>query len=135
MRPRKLRWVFVLTRQGYYAWRKQRQNGPGRRARRRAEIDRAVREAFHASDGVYGAPRIARELADQSVVVVDRKTVAASMRRQGLEGISPRMFTPVTTIQDPAARSFADHARRRWDQGRLDAVWTSDITYLRAGEG
>src|SRR5690625_7796023 len=45
------------------------------------------------------------------------------------------MFTPVTTIQDPAARGFADHTQRRWDQGRLDAVWTSDITYLHTGEG
>lgn len=123
-----------VTRQSYYAWRKQRQTGPGPRARRRAEIDQAVREAFRASDEVYGAPRIARKLADQGVVL-DRKTVAASMRRQGLEGISPRRFTPVTTIQDPAARGFADHAQRRWDQGRLDAIWTSDITYLRTGEG
>ena len=123
-----------VTRQGYYAWRTQRQAGPGPRAQRRDEIDQAVRETFHASDDVYGAPRIARELAANGVAV-DRKTVAASMRRQGLEGISPAMFTPVTTVQDPAARGFADHAQRRWDQGRLDTVWTSDITYLRTGEG
>lgn len=44
-----------VTRQGYYAWRKQRQTGPGPRARRRAEIDQAMREAFRASDEVYGA--------------------------------------------------------------------------------
>ncbi len=93
-----------------------------------------MRDAFRASDDVYGAPRIARELGAKGVVV-DRKTVAASMRRQGLEGIGPRMFTPVTTIQDPAARGFADHAQRQWDKGRLDAVWASDITYLRTGEG
>lgn len=123
-----------VTRQGYYAWRKQQRSGPGPQAQRRDEIDQAVRETFDATDDVYGAPRIARELAAQGVAV-DRKTVAASMRRQGLEGISPAMFTPVATIQDPAARGFADHAQRRWDQGRLDAVWTSDITYLRTGEG
>lgn len=57
------------------------------------------------------------------------------MRRHGLEGISPSMFTPVTTIQDPAATGFADHAQRQWDQGCLNAVWTSNITYLRTGEG
>lgn len=123
-----------VTRQGYYAWCKHRESGPGSRARRREVVDQAVREAFHASDDVYGAPRITRELAAKGVVV-DRKTVAASMRRQDLEGISPSMFTPVTTIQDPAATGFADHAQRQWDQGRLDAVWTSDITYLRTGEG
>src|SRR5690625_4299420 len=66
-----------VTRQGYYAWRKQRQTGPGPRAQRRTEIDQAVRNAFHASDEVYGAPRIARELAIGGVAV-DRKTVAAS---------------------------------------------------------
>lgn len=123
-----------VTRQGYYAWRKQQRSGPGPRAQRRDEIDQAVRETFDASDDVYGAPRIARELAAQGVAV-DRKAFATSMRRQGLEGISPAMFTPVATIQDPAARGFADHAQRRWDQGRLDAVWTSDITYLSTGEG
>lgn len=36
-------------------------------------------------------------------MVVDRKMVAASMPRWGFEGISPRMCTRVTTIQDPAA--------------------------------
>jgi len=123
-----------VTRQGYYAWQRRRRHGPGPRAQRREVIDQAVREQFQASDDVYGAPRITRELAAEGVVV-DRKTVAASMRRQGLEGISPSMFTPVTTIQDPAARGFADHAQRRWDQGRLDAIWISDITYLPTGEG
>ena len=93
-----------------------------------------MREAFHASGDVYGAPRIARELAAGGVVV-DRKTIAASMPRQGLEGISPSMFTPVTTIQDPATRGFADHAERQWEKGCLDAAWTSDITYLPTSEG
>lgn len=123
-----------VTRRGYYARQRRRQHGPGPRAKRRTVIDQAVREQFRASDDVYGAPRITRELAAKGVVI-DRKTVAASTRRQGLEGISPSMFTPVTTIQDPAARGFADHAQRRWDQGRLDAIWISDITYLRTGEG
>src|SRR5699024_12745510 len=100
-----------LTRQGYYAWRKQRQTGPGPRAQRRTEIDQAVRNAFHASDEGYRAPRIARGLAIGGVAV-GRKTVAAPMRRQGLEGISPAMCTHGTTIQAPADRRLAGHARR-----------------------
>src|SRR5699024_8014494 len=123
-----------VTRQGYYAWQRRRQHGPGPRAQRRTVIDQAVREQFRASDDVYGAPRITRELSAKGVVV-DRKPVASSMRRQALDGIRPCMCPPVTTIQDPAARGVAEHAQRRWDQGRRDAIWISDITYLPTGEG
>ncbi len=43
------------------------------------------------SFGICGAPRIRAALA-RNGTGVDRKTVASSMRRQGLEGISPRPF-------------------------------------------
>jgi len=66
---------------------------------------------------------------------VSRKTVAASLRRQGLAGISPRRFAPATTVVDPAAAVPKDLVRRRFDTGVLNRVWTSDITYLGTGEG
>ena len=66
---------------------------------------------------------------------VNVKTVAASLRRQGLEGVSPRGFRPVTTIPGVATHSIPDRVQRVWDTGRLNTVWISDITYLRTGEG
>lgn len=57
------------------------------------------------------------------------------MLRQGLEGISPKKFTPVTTIPGVETYKIADRVKTGWDQGGLNRVWISDITYLRTGEG
>lgn len=67
---------------------------------------------------------------------VDRKTVASSMCRQGVEGIVPRRFRSVTPLGDTRVHAIPDLIARRCDTGVLDAVWTSDITYCepaRAG--
>ena len=68
---------------------------------RRAELDAKV-AVFH--KGVRWRVRCAPgSLSDLRAVVgerVSRKTVAASLRRQGLAGISPRTFAPATTVVD-----------------------------------
>ncbi len=126
--------LLEVSRSGYYKWRKARESGPSPIKARRTELDAKV-AAFHkASDGVYGTPRILADLRADGETV-SRKTVAASLRRQGLAGISPRTFVPVTTVVDADAAVPKDLVGRRFDTGELDRVWTSDITYLRTGEG
>ena len=87
------------------------------------------------SDRVYGAPRITAELAERYGIALNRKTVAKRMRLMGIEGISPRAFVPVTTIQSKRKSTLPDLVRRMFDAGELNRVWMSDITYLRTGEG
>ena len=126
--------LLEVSRSGFYKWRKSRDGGPSPAQRRRADLDAKVADFHRASDGVYGAPRILADLRAEGERV-SRKTVAASLRRQGLAGICPRRFAPATTVVDLAAPVPKDLVGRRFDTGVLDRVWTSDITYLRTGEG
>ena len=41
----------------------------------------------------------------------------------------------MTTIQGVDTYHLPDRVHRQWDQGALDKVWISDITYLRTNEG
>jgi len=126
--------LLEVSRSGFYKWRKSRDAAPSPSRRRRAELDAKVAAFHEASDGVYGAPRILADLREDGEQV-SRKTVAASLRRQGLAGICPRRFAPATTVVDVDAPVPKDLVGRRFDTGELDRVWTSDITYLRTGEG
>jgi putative transposase len=126
--------LLEVSRSGFYKWRKDRGRGPTPAQQRRAGLDAKVADFHKASDGVYGAPRILADLRAGGERV-SRKTVAASLRRQGLAGICPRRFAPATTVVDLDAAVPKDLVGRRFDTGVLDRVWTSDITYLRTGEG
>lgn len=126
--------LLEVSRSGFYKWRHTQAAGPTPAQQRREALDIAVAGFHAASDGVSGAPRILADLREDDWTI-SRKTVAASLRRQGLAGISPRSFAPPTTVADPDAEAIPDLVKRRFDPGTLNAVWTSDITYLRTGEG
>ncbi len=127
--------LLQVSRSGYYAW-ANRQAGSelGARAARRADLVVKIQVAHDASDGVNGAPRILADLREAGEVV-SRKTVAKLMRESEIRGISPRPWRPVTTIADATAHTIPDLVQRRFDRGALNAVWTSDITYLATGQG
>ena len=125
--------LLEVSRAGFYAWRRRRsQTSPSRQ--RRDRVDDAITVAHNDSKGTYGSPRLTAELLEQGVQV-SVNTVAARMRALGIAGISPRTFKILTTLPAADCHYPADLVQRRFDQGCLDAVWTSDITYLGTGEG
>ncbi|WP_234458128.1 IS3 family transposase, partial [Corynebacterium macginleyi] len=130
--------LLKVSRSGYYKWQKAqaaRLRGENQRQRFLDQLDRKIHDIWQGSDEVYGAPRITAELDERYQISVNRKTVAQRMRLVGIEGISPRAFVPVTTIQSKRKASLPDLVKRMFDTGELNRVWMSDITYLRTGEG
>ena len=126
--------LLAVSRSGYYAWAARQIAGPSPAVRRRIELTAKIAGFFTSSDEVYGSPRILADLREDGEKV-SRKTVAKLMRAAGIVGISPRAFTPVTTVAGPDPCPVPDLVGRVFDRGRLDAVWTSDITYLGTDQG
>jgi putative transposase len=126
--------LLEVSRSGFYKWRVDRaREEPTAAEQRRADLDQRIVASHVASHGTYGSPRIITDLHDQGVVVCIN-TVAARMAALGIHGVCPRLFK-VTTTPDRSALYSPDLVNRQFDQGALDRVWTSDLTYLTIGSG
>jgi transposase InsO family protein len=125
--------LLEVSRAGYYRWRDAKDRPPLPSEQRRADLDAKIL-SFHAdSHGTYGAPRITLDLKEDGDDVAEN-TVAIRMAALGIAGISPRTFK-VTTVRDASASYPVDLVNRHFSPDGIDELWTSDITYLRIGDG
>ena len=106
---------------------------PTDRQRRRGELDNRVRERFEASGRTYGSPRVHADLIAEGWRV-GVNTVADSMRRQGLQGRTPKRRRGLTK-QDKSAPVFADLLRRDFTAAAPNQKWCGDITEIPTDEG
>lgn len=119
--------LYGVTRAGYYAWR---HRLPSRREEEDAVLMHRIARLHRASRGIYGSPRIHRQLLDEGQAV-GRKRVARLMRHQGLRG---RVSTLRYTIPN-LKRFFGSLPNRQHDHPAAwpNEVWVGDITYLKVG--
>lgn len=124
--------VFSVSTSGYYDWVRRQAQGSAQEARRET-LDAQIKTAYEARKGRYGAPRLTVELRE-SGVVYNRKTVANSLRRQGLRAKAARKYKATTNSKHNLAV-----AQNRLDQDfsaeSVNQKWAGDITYLPTGEG
>jgi len=120
--------VLAVARSGFYAWR--RRPSPSKRAEAMATLDAKVSAAFSAGKGRNGAPRLTRDLVDQGDAH-NRKTIAESLRRQGLRAKAAKRFKATTdsnhgrpVAPNLLAQDFSASApNTRW-VGDITSLWT-----------
>ena len=91
-----------------------------------------IREAYTASDGVYGSPRVFLDLREAGERV-GRKRVARLMREHRIRAIrgykKPRHLVGVPSVIAP------NRLQRQFTVDQPDSAWVTDITYIRTWEG
>lgn len=124
--------VFEVSRQGYYDWQK-RQVNPSPRVQRRQYLDGQVATAFKARKGRSGSPEVALDLKDAGIHC-NRKTVAESMRAQGLRAKAARKFKATTNSNHtlPVAPNLLN---QDFSASAPNQKWVGDITYIGTSEG
>ena len=115
----------------FYKWRGR---PPTPAQQRRAEVDDKVRECFDASGGTYGSPRVRAQLR-RGGLAVSKKTVEASMARQGLQGRAPKRRRRGLTRADKAAAAVPDLLRRDFTAEAPDQKWCGDFKQVDTDEG
>ncbi|WP_420030091.1 IS3 family transposase, partial [Pluralibacter gergoviae] len=124
--------VLRVSRSGCYA-RRNRRVQPGTRQQFRQQCDRVVSQAFHQVKQRYGAPRITDELREQGLRY-NIKTVATSLKRQGLRARAARKFNPVR-YKAHNLPVFDNLLKQDFTACAPNQKWVQDITYIRTDEG
>ena len=124
--------LLEVSRSSYYEWLQHQQRLPQRQQRQTA-FDQAVAQLFANSKGCNGARRLQRQLR-VSGYTCNRKTVAASLRRQGLVAKAARKFK-ATTHSKHTLPVFDNLLNQDFSATAPNQKWVGDITYLGTDEG
>lgn len=124
--------VLKVSRSGFYAWR-QRKEKPSTRQRQREARDAEIKSLFEAGKGRNGSIRITKDMMEVGESC-HRKTVADSLRRQGLRAKAAKKFKATTHSKHnlPVAPNLLE---QNFIAALPNQKWVGDITYLWTDEG
>ena len=124
--------VLDVSRSGFYAWRHRiGQHSPAQM--QRETCDSRVAKAFVENKERYGARRLRHELLAEGWCY-NRKTIAASLRRQGLKAKAARKFK-VTTDSKHKRPVAPNLLKQDFTATAPNQKWVGDITYLWTDAG
>ena len=124
--------LLEVSRSSYYGWLQQ-QLRIQQRQQRQAAFDQEVARLFAKNKGCDGVRRLQRQLLAQGFTG-NRKTVAASLHRQGLIAKAARKFK-ATTNSNHNLPVFDNRLNQDFSATAPNQKWVGDITYLSTDEG
>lgn len=124
--------VLGVSRSGFYEWCQRRTRLSSRQARQ-AVLDHCVAAAFWAGKRRHGAPRLVDDLRDAGMPA-NRKTIADSLRRQGLRAKAAHKFK-ATTNSSHSLPVSPNLLQQDFAAAAPNQKWVGDITYLWTDEG
>lgn len=122
--------VLEVSTSGYYASKKR---PPPKRVAEDARLAAEVAAAHKGSRGVYGSPRVHRELRAKGVRV-GKKRIERLMRDKGLRGRRKRRFVHTTDSrhEHPIAPNLLE---RDFHASAPNEAWVGDVTYIPTATG
>ena len=123
--------VLGVSKAGFYA---SLVRPPSERRKRRAELAGKVRAVHEENRGVYGSPRVHRDLVARGEKVCEN-TVAKVMREERIAAKPKRKFVPRTTDSDHTHAAAPNVLDRDFAADAPDRKWAADITYVPTDEG
>lgn len=122
---------FKVSRSGYYAWLRRK---PSTRHQQRLLLDQQIKSMFLKHKQRYGAERLQRKLQKDDGRPYNPKTIAASLKRQGLVAKAARKFK-ATTNSKHNLPVFDNLLQQDFSSTAPNQKWAGDITYLWTDEG
>lgn len=121
--------VMSVHRSGFYAWLKEPESSRAIENRRLTQLIRH----FHAeSDGVYGSPRIFKDLRETGEQCGENR-VARLMRESGIRAV--RGYKKRLYRYSKPSEIYPNRLEQQFEVDQPDQAWVTDITQIRTLEG
>jgi len=122
--------VLGVSRSGYYAWK----DRPISKTQERFEsLSIHVEHEFNLSDGIYGSPKIQKEL-EKKGILTTQKTVHKIMKQRKLKSKTVKKYK-ATTNSNHQLPVYDNLLNQNFHVTEIGKVWVTDITYIRTDEG
>jgi transposase InsO family protein len=123
--------VLEVSPSGFYAWC---ERGPSARELRRGELLNEIKRVHAESRGIYGSPRVFKEL-EAKGIKGSENSIAKLMNRAEIRSKTVKKFVPQTTDSKHAHPVTENVLERKFEAAEPDRKWVGDITYIQTGEG